>query len=65
MTRPTKEVYARYHAKTYNIYSIALRKEDDAALIRLIEDNKAAGISPTATVRELYKAYMAAYQDYK
>ena len=65
MSKPTKEVYARYHAKTNNIYSIALRKEDDAALIQLIEDNRAAGLSPTATVRELYRAYMAAGLDDK
>ena len=60
MSKPSKEVIARYHAKTYNRYIITLRKEEDAALIRLIEDNKAAGLSPTAAVRELYEAYLAA-----
>ena len=65
MSKPSKEVIARYHAKTYNRYIITLRKEDDAALIQLIEAQKAAGISPTATVRELYRAYMAAGLDDK
>ena len=60
MSKPTKEVYARYHARVHMKYTLTLRKDSDAALIQLIEDNKAAGISPTATVRELYKAYMAA-----
>ena len=59
MTRPTKEVYARYHAKTYIKYTASLRKDSDAALIQLFEDNKAAGISPADTIRELYRAYMA------
>ena len=60
MTRSSNEVYARYHAKTYMKYALAFRKDDDAGLIKFIEDRKAAGLSPTAAVRELYEAYLAA-----
>ena len=65
MSKPSKEVIARYHAKTYNRYIVTLRKDSDAALIQLIEDSKAAGVNPTATIRELYRAYMAAGLDDK
>ena len=60
MTRSSNEVYARYHAKTYMKYTLAFRKDDDAGLIKFIEDRKAAGLSPTAAIRELYEAYIAA-----
>lgn len=60
MSKPSKEVIARSQKKIYSRYNITFRKDSDADIIQLIEDNRAAGISPTATVRELYKAYMAA-----
>ena len=63
MSRPTKEVVARSQKKIYSRYNVTFRKDSDADIIQLIEDNKAAGLSPTATVRELYKAYMAAGLD--
>ena len=55
MSRPSKEVIARSQAKIYNRYHITLRKDSDAELIAQIEKNKAAGISPTDTIRELFK----------
>lgn len=60
MSRPSNEVIARYHARAYSRYVVMLHKERDKELIEYIEAQKAAGLSPTATVRELYKAYMAA-----
>ena len=55
MSRPSNEVYARYHAKTYKRYMLNLRKDRDRELIDMIEKNKAAGISPTDTIKALIK----------
>lgn len=55
ISRPSKEVYARYHAKAYVKYSIAFRRDTDKDIIEYIETNKAKGISPTGTIRELFK----------
>ncbi|MCR4963499.1 MAG: hypothetical protein K6B40_06455 [Firmicutes bacterium] len=55
MTRPSKEVIARYQAKTYSRYHLTLRKDSDQQLIDHIEANKAAGISPTQTIRQLWE----------
>ena len=60
MSRPSNEVYARYHARAYLRYELTFHKERDRELIEFLEAQKAAGLSPTATVRELYRAYMAA-----
>ena len=65
MSRPSNEVIARYHARAYSRYTLLLHKERDRELIEFLEARKAAGISPTATVRELYRAYMAARLDDK
>lgn len=55
MTRPTREVIARSMKKIYSRYHLTLRKDTDQQLIKMIEDNKAAGISPTDTIRQLFK----------
>ena len=55
MTRPTKEVIARSQAKIYKRYHLLLRKDNDADLIDKIEAGKDKGMSPTATIRELWK----------
>ncbi len=48
------EANARYDEKTYKKISIAFRKDDDADIIRSIEEAKAKGISLREWVRELY-----------
>ena len=45
----------RWINKTYNRYSINLRKDADADIIQRIEDNKGKGISPTETIREMIR----------
>lgn len=55
MSRPSKEVYARYHAKTYRRYNINLRLDSDQQLINYIDRQKAAGIMPTETIRQLWE----------
>ena len=45
----------RWIAKTYNRYSINLRKDEDADIIQMIEANKEKGISPTETIRDLIR----------
>ncbi len=59
MSKPSNEVYARYHARAYTRYVVLLHNERDRDLIEFIQAQKAAGVSPTATLRELYRAYMA------
>lgn len=65
MGRTSNEVKARYHARAYSRYVLTLHRERDYELIEYMEARKAAGVSPTATVRELYRAYMAAGLDDK
>lgn len=48
------EAIARYQAKTYKKINIALRLEDDADILRSIEEAKAKGMSLREWVRELY-----------
>ena len=48
------EANARYDEKTYQLVGIKLRKEDDADILRSIEEAKAKGISLREWVRELY-----------
>lgn len=57
-THTSTEVSQRYKKKVYSRYGLTLRKEEDAALIALIEKNKALGIHPTDTVRELFRQSM-------
>ena len=65
MSRPSNEVYARYHARAYMRYVFTPHKQKDRELIEFLEAQKAAGVSITATIRELYQAYMAAGLDDK
>lgn len=39
-TTTSSEVKERYNAKTYQRYTVRLRKEDDAELVRYIESKK-------------------------
>lgn len=48
------EANARYDAKTYKKINIALRVEDDADVIKSIEEAKAKGQSLREWIRELY-----------
>ena len=54
-THTSNEVKKRYNDKTYQYYKINLRKDDDAELIRFIEEQKKNGISPSETLRQLFK----------
>ena len=49
------EANARYDAKTYKKINIALRREDDADIIRSIEDAKGNGLSLREWLRELFE----------
>ena len=51
-TTTSSAVKQRWNAKTYTRYTISLRKDEDADIIRLIEERKSKGISPTDTIRE-------------
>ena len=52
-THTSTAVKQRYNNKTYNQYSIKLRKVEDADLIALIEAEKAKGLSATETIKRL------------
>lgn len=65
MGRTSNEVKARYHARAYSRYALTLHNDRDRELIEYMEAQKAAGVSPTATLRKLYRAYMAAGLDDK
>ena len=49
-----REAVVRYQQKTYKKINIAFRIEDDADIIKSIEEAKAKGISLREWVRELY-----------
>ena len=53
MSRPSSAVMKRYTDKTYNIYTIKLRKVEDADLIARIEAVRAEGLSATAAIKKL------------
>ena len=54
-TTPAKaEATARYQAKTYKKINIALRLEDDADVIKAIEEAQAKGQSLREWIRELF-----------
>ena len=54
-THTSNEVKKRYNDKTYQYYKINLRKNDDAELIQYIEEQKKNGVSPSETLRQLFK----------
>ena len=60
MGRTSNEVKARYHARAYSRYALTLHNDRDRELIEYMEAKRAAGVSPTATLRELYRVYIAA-----
>jgi len=47
-------VKKRYNDKTYQYYRVNLRRDTDAEIIKTIEANKAAGVSPTETIRKQF-----------
>ena len=58
MSRPYTEARARnnkaYDAKTYKKYTILLRNEDDAEIIKSLEQAKASGKSAREWLNELW-----------
>lgn len=51
MYESQRKASMRYSVKTYNRYTVSFRKDSDKYLIDLIERNRAAGVSPSDTVR--------------
>ena len=49
------EANARYHEKTYRQIAVKLRKEDDADILKSIDEAKAKGISLREWVKELFE----------
>ena len=54
-TQARANATAKYDAKTYKKLMIALRLEDDADIIRDIEEAKAHGYSMRQWLRQLYE----------
>ena len=54
-TYTSSEVKLRYNKKTYKNYNVNLRIVEDSEIIKLIEDEKAKGISTTEAFRNLLK----------
>ena len=48
-----KEAQRRYELKTYNVYTVKLRKVKDAELIARVEALRASGLSATAAFKKL------------
>ena len=48
-----KDAQRRYELKTYNVYTVKLRKVEDAELIAKIEALKASGLSATSAIKKL------------
>ena len=48
-----KEAQRRYELKTYNVYTVKLRKVEDAELIARVEALRASGMSATAAFKKL------------
>ena len=48
-----KEAQRRYELKTYNVYTVKLRKVEDAELIAKVEALRASGLSATAAFKKL------------
>ena len=55
-THTSTEVKSRWNAKTYNRYSVNLRKDEDKRIIDYIEQEKENGKSPTETIKEAISA---------
>ncbi len=52
-THTSSAVKSRWNAKTYQQYGIKLRKVEDAALIAMIEAEKAKGYGTTEAIKNL------------
>lgn len=48
-----KEAQRRYELKTYSVYTVKLRKVEDAELIARVEALRASGLSATAAFKKL------------
>lgn len=48
-----KEAQRRYELKTYNVYTVKLRKVEDAELIAKVEALRASGLSATGAIKKL------------
>lgn len=48
-----KEAQRRYELKTYNVYTVKLRKVEDAELIARVEALRASGLSTTVAFKKL------------
>lgn len=48
-----KDAQRRYELKTYNVYTVKLRKVEDAELIAKVEALRASGLSVTAVFKKL------------
>lgn len=53
MGKVSKEAHERYTDKTYNFYTVKLRKAEDADLIARLEALKATGLSAASAIRNL------------
>ena len=53
-TPAQREAVARYQAKTYNKINIALRKEEDADIIKAIQEAQDQGLTNREWLRELF-----------
>lgn len=54
-TQARAEANARYDAKTYKRYLLKLRVEDDADIIKAIQDAQAEGKSKREWLREIFE----------
>ena len=52
-THTSSAVKTRYNKKTYQQYSVKLRKVEDASIIELIEAEKAKGHSTSEAIKNL------------
>lgn len=53
-TPAQREAVARYQAKTYKKINIALRKEEDADIIKAIQEAQDQGLTNREWLRELF-----------
>ena len=54
-TRTSSAVTSRYQKKVYEKYSLALRKVEDADIIKMIEEEKAKGFSTSEAIKNLIR----------
>ena len=57
-THTSNEVKLRYNKKTYKSYNVNFRVNEDAEIIKLIEEEKERGIGTTETFRNLLKSLL-------